>query len=97
MLIDLTAQRPMEVDQTMSGSEIVDPDDVGISESKTAKILNVKVPTLATWRSLGKGPRFRKIGRRIEYTPRFIREYQAASERTPESAATRRQRHSAAT
>jgi hypothetical protein len=68
------------------------PDDVGIDEAQTAAILHVKVETLATWRSQGRGPRFRKTGRRIEYTPKFIREFQASCERTPEPASVRRQR-----
>jgi hypothetical protein len=73
-----------------------DPDERGISPAKTAAILNVEEETLATWRSQGRGPRYRKIGRNVEYTPRFIREFQQASERTPESASVRRQRRAMA-
>jgi hypothetical protein len=42
-----------------------DPEDAGLSEDDTAKILNVEPGTLATWRSQGKGPKYRKTGRRI--------------------------------
>lgn len=69
-----------------------DAEDTGLSEEATAEILTVKRETLATWRSKGRGPKYRKNGRRIEYTPRFIREYQEACVRTPEPAAVRRQR-----
>ena len=51
-------------------NQAFDPEDAGVSEEKTAEILDVVPGTLATWRSQGKGPKFRKIGRRIEYTPR---------------------------
>lgn len=73
-------------------ARVFDPEDVGLSEEQTAKILSVEPPTLATWRSKGRGPKYRKNGRRVEYTPRFIREYQESCVRTPEPAAARRQR-----
>jgi transposase-like protein len=76
----------------MDGNQIFDPDDAGLTNEETATILGVKPETLATWRSQGRGPRFRKTGRRVEYTPKFIKEYQAACIRTPEAAAARRQR-----
>jgi hypothetical protein len=76
--------------------EMLDPEDVGISPEDTAKILNVTVATLATWRSQGRGPRFRKPGRAVEYTPRFIREYQQSRTFTPEPASARRLRRALA-
>jgi hypothetical protein len=48
-----------------------DPENVGLSNERTAEILGVRPQTLATWRSKGRGPMFRKSGRRVEYTPRF--------------------------
>jgi hypothetical protein len=69
-----------------------DPEDIGISEVAAATILGIKPGTLATWRSQGRGPRFRKSGRRVEYTPRFLKEFQAECVRTPEPAEVRRQR-----
>jgi transposase-like protein len=78
-----------------TANQVYDPEDGGVSEEDTAKILDVEPGTLATWRSQGKGPKFRKIGRRIEYTPRFIKEYQRSCVRSPESAATRRQQRAA--
>ena len=71
---------------------MLDPDNVGISPEDTAAILKVKPATLATWRSKGRGPRFRKPGRTVEYTPAFIREYQQARTYKPEPAAARRLR-----
>jgi hypothetical protein len=76
--------------------DLFDPDDAGISEEQTAEILHMKPETLATWRSQGRGPKYRKIGRHIEYTPRFIREYQASCVCTPAPASVRRQRRGAA-
>ena len=70
----------------------LDPDDEGLSPEETAKILKVKPETLAAWRSQGRGPRFRKPGRAVEYTRRFIREYQESRTFTPEPAAARRLR-----
>jgi hypothetical protein len=76
----------------MDHHHIFDPDDVGLSEKQTAQVLGVKPETLATWRFQGRGPKFRKTGRRVEYTPRFIKEFQQACVRTPEPATVRRQR-----
>jgi hypothetical protein len=73
-----------------------DSDDAGLSNEEAAAILHVKPETLTTWRSQGRGPRYRKSGRRVEYTPRFIKEYQRRCERTPESAAVRRQQRALA-
>jgi hypothetical protein len=72
--------------------DLFNPDDIRIPEAEAAKILGVKPETLAQWRWQGRGPRFRKVGRTIQYTPRFIKEYQAACVRTPEPASVRRQR-----
>jgi hypothetical protein len=72
---------------------IFDPEDIGLSDQETAPLLGVKPETLPTWRSQGKGPRYRKDGRAVRYTPRFIREYLNSIVRTPESAKVRRQRH----
>jgi hypothetical protein len=71
------------------------PEDAGLSENETAEILGVKPETLATWRSKGRGPKFRKNGRRVEYPVKFVRAYQQDCERTPEPAAIRRQRRAA--
>jgi hypothetical protein len=73
-----------------------DPDDVGLSNDETAAILNIKPGTLTTWRSKGLGPRYRKSGRNVEYTRRFIKEYQHDCERSPEPAAVRRQQRALA-
>jgi hypothetical protein len=77
-----------DIDNTL----FFDPEDAGISNERTAEILGLRPQTLATWRSKGRGPKFRKSGRRVEYTPRFIREYQQSCVRAPEPATVRRQR-----
>jgi hypothetical protein len=80
----------------MSDDQVLDPDDRGIRDSEAAPILGVKATTLPTWRSKGKGPKFRKSGRFVEYTPRFIREYLESCTRTPEDAKARRKRRALA-
>jgi hypothetical protein len=67
-------------------------DDDGVEPNKTAAILHVKPATLATWRSQGKGPRYRKAGRYIDYPAGFLKQYLHAGVRTPEPASVRRQR-----
>lgn len=74
----------------------LDPDDEGVSEEDTAKILGVEVGTLRTWRTQGRGPRFRKPGRKVQYTLRFIKEYLAARTHNPSSAKARRAQRAAA-
>jgi hypothetical protein len=44
----------------------LEPGDL-VDEQKAAEILDSKVGTLRNWRSLGKGPRYRKIGRLVRY------------------------------
>jgi transposase-like protein len=73
-------------------AQAFDPDDVGLSNEETARILGIEPETLATWRSLGRGPKFRKTGRRVEYTPRHVREFQQSCVQTPEPATVRRLR-----
>ena len=77
-------------------TQILDSDDVGLSDQEAAPLLGVKPETLATWRWQGKGPRYRKDGRAVRYTPRFIREYLNSIVRTPKSAAVRRQQRALA-
>lgn len=76
----------------VSHDGIFDPDEIGIPDTEAAKVLNVKVATLASWRAQGKGPRFFKVGRSILYTPKTIREFRESCARVPETAAARRQR-----
>jgi hypothetical protein len=70
----------------------LDPLDVGMSEDQAAQILKKKPKTLTVWRSRGKGPRYRKSGRTVEYTPRFLKEFLESGVRTPEPASVRRGR-----
>jgi hypothetical protein len=77
-------------------NNLFDPDDAGLTEAQTAAILGVMPETLATWRSQGRGPKYRKFGRRVEYPVRFIKEFQQSCIRTPEPAKARRQRRATA-
>jgi hypothetical protein len=49
--------------------------------AEVAAVLRVQVETLATWRWLGKGPAFHKVGRYVRYCWADIREYQAKQRR----------------
>jgi predicted DNA-binding transcriptional regulator AlpA len=48
---------------------------------EVAQLLGLKPKTLARWRWKGKGPVFRKIGRKIRYARNDIEEYIASSAR----------------
>ena len=52
-------------------------DDACFSNEVAAEILGIAPQTLSLWRLHGKGPKFRKIGGRIEYTRAAISEYLA--------------------
>lgn len=44
-----------------------------LSEEEVAAMLGLRsVSTLATWRSLGQGPRFVKLGKKVFYTVNFL-------------------------
>jgi Helix-turn-helix domain len=77
----------------MYGGDDLSP---GRTEEETAEILRVKVATLRTWRSSGRGPNYRKSGRTIFYPDEFLREYLEAGNRKPEAATVRRQRRALA-
>jgi hypothetical protein len=64
----------------------------GRSQEEAAQILRVKVETLASWRSKGVGPKYRKIGRAVVYPDDFLAEFIEACTREPEPAKVRRQR-----
>ena len=40
-----------------------------LTETETARLLNLKVATLRRWRWAGKGPRFVKLGSAVRYDP----------------------------
>jgi hypothetical protein len=77
-------------------NDVFEPDDRPLTDADTASALGVKPATLAAWRALGKGPRYFKDGRRVFYTPRFLKDYLAARVQTPEPASVRRQRRALA-
>jgi hypothetical protein len=69
----------------------MDDIDEGLSDEESAPLLGVKPSTLPTWRSLGRGPRYRK-GHPRPYTRELIAEYLASITVKPEPASVRRQR-----
>ena len=52
-----------------------------LDEKEAAKILRVQTGTLSNWRVSGRGPRFRKIGRRVFYSPDDLLNFFAAAAR----------------
>jgi predicted DNA-binding transcriptional regulator AlpA len=53
-----------------------------ISERQLCELLGVGLPTIARWRSAGKGPRFIVLGvRRLAYRPSDVRAWLAERER----------------
>ena len=61
-------------------------DDRLIPSDETAAHLHVAPPSLATWRSKGKGPRYVKIGRAVFYRESAIADWLKAQEREPRKA-----------
>lgn len=65
---------------------IIDPQEL-ISNDQTAEQLNVKPQTLASWRALGRGPHFVKIGRAVFYRREDIAGWLGQQRRQPVAAA----------
>lgn len=40
-----------------------------IDEKELARLIRVSVATLRYWRSIGQGPRYRKVGQHVRYAP----------------------------
>jgi predicted DNA-binding transcriptional regulator AlpA len=66
-----------------TGREEVNMPQKRLSEAQAAKKLGYAVSTLANWRSMGYGPPFLKISRRVEYLESDIEEWQLAQRRVP--------------
>lgn len=49
-----------------------------LSTSEAAAYLGLSRGTLEVWRSLGKGPRYRKFGRRVLYELKDLDDYSAS-------------------
>ena len=52
-----------------------------LTEDETADLLGLKRKTLARWRWQGKGPAFRKIGRKVRYAHHDLEEYLSQASR----------------
>lgn len=46
-----------------------------VAEEEASNILRQKPRTLTVWRSIGKGPRYLKLGRNVFYRRQWLREY----------------------
>jgi predicted DNA-binding transcriptional regulator AlpA len=51
-----------------------------LTETEAAALIGVKRNTLAVWRMQGRGPKFRKVGRSVRYSPSEIDRYLASVE-----------------
>lgn len=49
-----------------------------LSEESAAPFVGTEPKTLANWRTLGKGPKFIRVGRKVMYHPDDIAEWVAA-------------------
>jgi Helix-turn-helix domain len=58
-------------------------DDPLYPAEETARELNVAQTTLATWRCIGRGPRYVKVGRAVYYRRSAICAWLKAQERDP--------------
>jgi len=56
-----------------------------ISNAQAAQILNINPGTLASWRCLGRGPRYVKVGRAVFYRLSALSGWLEAQERDPAS------------
>jgi len=54
-------------------------------EQKAAEYLCVSVGTLQQWRSAGRGPSYRKVGKRVLYAQRDLEEFVELARRTSTS------------
>lgn len=46
-----------------------------MTPTEAAKVLGVKIETLANWRAAGFGPAYTKVGRRVFYEPATVLAY----------------------
>jgi len=58
----------------------------GLSEKEAAVFYHVHRQTIANWRFQGKGPAYHKIGRKVVYYEKDLREYLARGRVDPEEA-----------
>ena len=56
-----------------------------VDTREAAQVLKLKPATLAQWRWMGKGPRFRKIGNAVRYAVRDLEDYVEQQARTSTS------------
>jgi predicted DNA-binding transcriptional regulator AlpA len=46
-----------------------------IDEKELSRLLRVSIGTLRFWRTLGRGPRYRKVGQLVRYAPSEVQEW----------------------
>jgi len=54
-----------------------------VDDDEAAKRLLQKPSTLASWRATGRGPPFYKVGRRVFYHPRDLRDWLTEQRQVP--------------
>jgi hypothetical protein len=69
-----------------NGISLVGDDEISlVDDDEAAKRLKTKPTTLASWRAIGRGPPFYKIGRRVWYHPRDLRGWVTEQRQLPHS------------
>ncbi len=63
----------------MNDNQLFDPADA-------AQYLGLSVHTLNIWRSMGKGPSYRKLGRKVKYTKSDLDDFVSNTKVTPTDA-----------
>jgi predicted site-specific integrase-resolvase len=58
-------------------------DTTTLTEREAAPRLGVSPHTLRTWRRLGRGPRYLKLGKAVRYRPEDVEAYKAAMQIDP--------------
>jgi predicted DNA-binding transcriptional regulator AlpA len=46
-----------------------------LDEKELSRLIRVSIGTLRFWRTLGRGPRYRKVGHMVRYAPSAVHEW----------------------
>ena len=46
-----------------------------LNERETAKLLRISVQLLRKWRAIGSGPKYKKLGKCVRYSPDDVKHY----------------------
>ncbi len=49
--------------------------EILIDEKELSRLIRVSIGKLRFWRTIGRGPRYRKVGQRVRYAPSDVHEW----------------------